>query len=203
VIHEVMVFAGVFAMSAAAPGADTMLIFARSLAGGPRAAAPLAVGITIAKLLMLTAAAAGVSAAAATFGAMFVLLKIAGAAYLVWLGIKMWRRRPPVAAPPGGASTRAGPVRAAATGVALGLSNPQAIVFYVALLPAVITPGAGPGVYVALAVVLCVVMAAVSAVYITLGSRARHTAVSPTARRRANHIAGSLLISSGVLVAIR
>jgi len=106
VIHEVMLFAGVFAMSAAAPGADTMLILARSLAGGPRAAAPLAAGITIAKLVMLTAAAAGVSAAAATLGTMFVLLKIAGAAYLVWLGIKMWRRRPPAAAPPGGASTK-------------------------------------------------------------------------------------------------
>jgi len=113
VIHEVMLFAGVFAMSAAAPGADTMLILARSLAGGPRAAAPLAAGITIAKLVMLTAAAAGVSAAAATFGTMFVLLKIAGAAYLVWLGIKMWRRQPPAAAPPGGASTKVGPVRAA------------------------------------------------------------------------------------------
>jgi len=87
--------------------------------------------------------------------------------------------------------------------VALGLSNPQAIIFYVALLPAVITPGTGTGVYVVLAVVLCVVMAAVSAVYITLGSRARDTTVSPTARRRANRVAGGLLISSGVLVAIR
>jgi len=203
VIHEVMVFAGVFAVSAAAPGADTMLILARSLAGGPRAAAPLAAGITIAKLVMLTAAAAGVSAATATLGTMFVVLKIAGAAYLVWLGIRMWRRRSPAEAPPVGASTKVGPSRAAATGIALGLSNPQAIVFYVALLPAVITPGTDASVYVVLAVVLCVVMAAVSAVYITLGSRARRTANSPTARRRANRVAGSLLITSGVLVAIR
>ncbi len=198
-----MVFAGVFAVSAVAPGADTMLILARSLAGGPRAAAALAAGITIAKLVMLTGAAAGVSAAAATLGTMFVVLKIAGAAYLVWLGIRMWRRRLPAAAPLGGTSTKVGPVRAAATGVALGLSNPQAIVFYVALLPAVITPGTGAGVYVVLAVVLCVVMAAVSAVYIALGSRARRTANSPTARRRANRVAGSLLVTSGVLVAIR
>ena len=178
-IHQALLFAGIFAMSAAAPGPDTMLILARSLAGGPRAAAPLAAGITIAKLVMLTAAAAGVSAAAATLGTMFVVLKIAGAAYLVWLGLKTWRRRLPAAAPLGGASTKVGPVRAAATGVALGLSNPQAIVFYVALLPAVITPGTDASVYMVLAVVLCVVMAAVSAVYITLGSRARRTAVSP------------------------
>ncbi len=196
-----MVFAGIFAVSAAAPGADTMLILARSLAGGPRAAAPLAVGITVAKLIMLSAAAAGVSAAA-TLGTMFVVLKIAGAAYLVWLGIRMWRRSP-TTAPPTGASTKIRPARAAATGIALGLSNPQAIIFYVALLPAVITPGAGGGVYLVFAVVLCVVMAAVSAVYITLGSRARRTAQSPTAARRANRVAGSLLITSAVLVATR
>jgi len=95
-----MVFAGIFAVSAAVPGADTMLILARSLAGGPRAAAPLAVGITVAKLIMLSAAAAGVSAAA-TLGTMFVVLKIAGAAYLVWLGIRMWRRSPTTAPPTG------------------------------------------------------------------------------------------------------
>ncbi len=200
-IHEVVLFAGVFAISAATPGADTMLILARALAGGPRAAAPLAAGITIAKLLMLTAAAAGVSAAAATLGTLFVALKVAGAAYLVWLGIRMWRRSP-TEAPPGATSTSVGPVRVAATGLALGLSNPQAIIFYVALLPAVITPGTGAGVYVVLAVVLCVVMAAVSAAYITLGSRARRTAVSPTARRRAHRVAGGLLLMSGVLVGI-
>lgn len=201
-IHEACLFAGIFAMSAAAPGADTMLILSRSLAGGPRAAAPLAAGITMAKLLMLTAAAVGVSAAAATLGMFFVALKVVGAVYLVFLGVRMWRRSP-AEVPPGAASTGAGPFRAAATGLALGLSNPQAIIFYVALLPAVIKPGTGAGVYVGLAVVLCVVMAAVSAAYITLGSRARRAAVNPTGRRRANRVAGGLLLVSGVLVGIR
>lgn len=78
-IREVMLFACVFAMSAAAPGADTMFDSRPLLGGGPRAAAPLAAGITIAKLLMLTAAAAGVSAPAATLGTLFVALKVAGA----------------------------------------------------------------------------------------------------------------------------
>ncbi len=162
-IHEVLVFAGVFVVSAAAPGADTMLIFARSLAAGPRAAAPLAAGITAAKLIMLAAAAAGVVAAA----------------------------------------PKVRPVRAAATGLALGMSNPQAIVFDVALLPAVITPGTGAGLYAALAVVLCAVMAVVATVYIALGSRARRAVSSPTARRRADRVAGTLLVGSGVLVATR
>jgi threonine/homoserine/homoserine lactone efflux protein len=203
VIHQVLLFTGVFAASAAAPGADTMLMLARSLSGGPRAAVPFAVGITVAKLIMLTAAAAGVSAAAATLGPMFVVFKFAGAAYLAWLGVRMWRRRASGTTPIASAPSEVKPVRGAVTGVALGLSNPQAIIFYVALLPAVIPPGAGPGLYAVLAVVLCAVMAAVATVYITLGSRARRTAANPDARRRADRIAGSLLIGSGILVAIR
>ncbi len=182
-IHEVLVFAGVFAVSAAAPGADTMLIFVRSLAAGPRAAAPLAAGITAAKLIMLAAAAAGVVAAAA-LGPMFVALKIAGAAYLIWLGVRMWWRLLSGPSPVVGAAPKVRPVCAAATGLALGMSNPQAIVFYVALLLAVINPGAGAGLYAALAVVLCAAMAVVATVYIALGSRARRAVSSPTARRR-------------------
>lgn len=202
-IHEVLLFAVVFAASAAAPGADTMLLFARSMAAGPRAAAPLAVGITLAKLVLLAAAAAGVSAAAAALGPVFIAIKIAGAAYLAWLGIKMWRRPPAATTPTASTTPRTRPVRAVATGFALGLSNPQAIVFYLALLPAVITPGAGVGLYAVLAVALCAVMAIVAAAYIALGARARRAAVSPTARRRADRIAGTLLIGSGVLVATR
>jgi len=202
VIHEVLVFAGVFAVSAAAPGADTMLIFVRSLAAGPRAAAPLAAGITAAKLIMLAAAAAGVVAAAA-LGPMFVALKIAGAAYLIWLGVRMWWRLLSGPSPVVGAAPKVRPVCAAATGLALGMSNPQAIVFYVALLLAVINPGAGAGLYAALAVVLCAVMAVVATVYIALGSRARRAVSSPTARRRADRVAGTLLVGSGVLVATR
>jgi len=81
--------------------------------------------------------------------------------------------------------------------------NRQAIVFYVALLPAVINPGAGAKLYAALAVVLCAAMAVVATVYIALGSRARRAVSSPTARRRADRVAGTLLVGSGVLVATR
>lgn len=202
-IHEALIFTGVFAVSAAAPGADTMLLFARSLAGGPRAAIPLAVGITAAKLIMLAAAASGVVAAAAVLGPMFVLLKVAGASYLIWLGVNMWRQRSTDTAPLGSATPMVSPVRSAATGLALGLSNPQAIVFYVALLPAVITPGAERGLYAVLAGALCAVMALVATVYIALGSRARHAVANATARHRANRIAGALLVGVGAMVAAR
>lgn len=105
-----------------------VLLFARSMAAGPRAAAPLAVGITAARLVLLAAAAAGVSAAAAALGPVFIAIKIAGAIYLAWLGIKMWRRPPAATTPASSTTPRTRPVRAVATGFALGVSNPQAIV---------------------------------------------------------------------------
>jgi hypothetical protein len=76
--EAVLVFAAVFAVSAAAPGADTMLMFGRALAGGARSAVPVAVGITAGKLVLLVLAATGVTAAAAALGPLFVAVKLAG-----------------------------------------------------------------------------------------------------------------------------
>jgi threonine/homoserine/homoserine lactone efflux protein len=88
-----LIFAALFAVSAAAPGADTMLMFGRALGGGARSAVPVAIGITAGKLVLLALAAAGVTAAAAALGPMFVVVKVVGAAYLVWLGLRLWRRK--------------------------------------------------------------------------------------------------------------
>ncbi len=98
---DVLLFAAVFAVPAAAPGADTMLLFGRALSTGARGAVPGAVGITAGKLVLLGLAALGVTAAAAALGPLFVAVKILGAAYLVWLGARLGaasrrnRPRPP------------------------------------------------------------------------------------------------------------
>jgi threonine/homoserine/homoserine lactone efflux protein len=135
--EAVLVFAAVCAVSAAAPGADTMLLFGRALAGGARSAVPVAVGITAGKLVLPVLAAIGVTAAAAALGPLFAAVKLAGAGYLVWLGVRLWRRSsaaPTLPAAPDGASVG----RGFAAGVVLALSNPQAILFYVAILPGVV-----------------------------------------------------------------
>lgn len=94
-------------------------------------------------------------------------------------------------------------IRSAGTGLALAVSNPQAILFYVAILPAVIRPGGGVLLYLALAATLGAVMTLVAGFYIALGARARTAAGSPTARRRADQLAGAALIAAGAVVAAR
>ncbi len=140
--HEVGLFTVVFAVSAALPGPDTMLLFSRALGSGARSAVPVALGLTVGKLVLLTAALVGVTAAAAALGPAFVFLKLAGSAYLLWLAVKLWRRaghaHPPEPVPPAPIRPWPCPWRgpgpgAAWRGVGLGavltVSNPQALLF--------------------------------------------------------------------------
>lgn len=163
----------------------------------------LAVGITAGKLVLLSLAAAGVTAVAAAVGPLFLAVKLAGATYLVWLGIGLWRPDPPRSASPTTGSEAGWLTRQAGYGFALAVSNPQAILFYIAVLPSVVDQGSGPLLYLALAATLSAVMAAVAAAYIALAVHARSAAGSPTARRRADCLAGTLLMIAAVLVAIR
>lgn len=136
-MNDYLFFMLVFATSAASPGPEIAALLSRSLAGGMRASLPLALGILFGKLVMLSAAVAGLSALLATLGPMFIVLKLCGAAYLLWLGIKKWRNAGRVL----DADTREGsgkPAVEIALGMAMTLSNPMAIVFFIALLPGAI-----------------------------------------------------------------
>lgn len=74
--RDVLAFAGVFAVSAALPGPDTMLLFSRALGSGVRAAVTVAIGLVLGKVALLTAAVLGVAAAAVALGPLFVVLKL-------------------------------------------------------------------------------------------------------------------------------
>ena len=141
--HQVGLFTVVFAVSAALPGPDTMLLFSRALGSGARSAVPVALGLTVGKLDLLTAAVAGVTAAAAALGPVFIILKLAGSAYVLWLAVKLWRRAGHANEPePVASSSRLAIAGSGWRGVGLGavltVSNPQALLFYIAVLPSVL-----------------------------------------------------------------
>ena len=75
------------------PGPGTAWIIAQSAAGGARRGAQAAVGLETATLIHALAAGLGLSAVLATSALAFEIVKYAGAAYLVWLGIQAWRER--------------------------------------------------------------------------------------------------------------
>ncbi|WP_266157157.1 LysE family translocator [Dyella silvatica] len=197
------IFALAFAASAAAPGPEIAALLSRSLSGRLVSSWPLALGIIMGKLLMLTAAVIGLTALLKVIGPFFLLLKCLGAAYLVWLGIKKWRHAGHLPL----ANARARQDRSLTDiglGLAMTLSNPIAIAFYVALLPGVVqVSGLTLSSYLLLCAILIGVMCAVVLGYGLIGRVVSTVFSSPRAKTHVDRASGSLMIGTGVLIALR
>jgi len=126
------------------PGPGTAWIVAQSAAGGTARGVQAAFGLETATLIHALAAGLGLSALLATSALAFEVLKYAGAAYLIWLGIKAWRGAPAAAAqtqaaPPLPVSARQVYLRSVMTGVL----NPKVALFFLAFLPQFVHPERG------------------------------------------------------------
>lgn len=124
------------------PGPGTAWILAQAAAGGTARGVRAALGLETATLIHALAAGLGLSAMLAASALAFELLKYAGAAYLVWLGLKAWRQGAP-AIP----TDRPAPRPATGTyrrSVLAGVLNPKAAMFFLAFLPQFVHPERGP-----------------------------------------------------------
>ena len=114
------------------PGQDTALTIRNTLVGGRRDGVSTAVGVAVGQATWAMAAAAGLAAVIVASKPAFVALRVVGAAYLVWLGVRSllaaWRRAPREA-------PRAGPRAPFRQGVLSNLGNPKMAVFFTSLLP--------------------------------------------------------------------
>jgi threonine/homoserine/homoserine lactone efflux protein len=123
------------------PGPDMAYVAARTLAGGRAAGIAAAFGVIAGLLVHTLLAAFGLSSLFRHSALAFEIVKYAGALYLVWLAIKLWRERDGAAADP-----RAGPARLSrvfAEGALTNLLNPKVALFFLALLPQFVTPAKG------------------------------------------------------------
>jgi threonine/homoserine/homoserine lactone efflux protein len=124
------------------PGQDTLYIVTRSVAQGRAAGVWSVLGISSGSVLHTLAAAFGLSAILATSAHAFLVVKFAGAAYLVYLGVKMLLERPaatPGAAPPVGHESAWAIYRA---GLLTNVLNPKVALFFLAFLPQFVAPDA-------------------------------------------------------------
>lgn len=140
-IHDYWVFCATGVLLNLVPGQDSMFILGRSLAGGPRAGAAAALGISLGSLIHTLAAALGLSALLATSTTAFGVVKWAGAGYLVWLGVQLLlaNSAPALATDPGHRAER-GARSALGQGVLTNVLNPKVALFFLALLPQFIEP---------------------------------------------------------------
>jgi threonine/homoserine/homoserine lactone efflux protein len=127
-------------MIAAVPGPGIFYVAARTLAGGKRAGLASTLGTGIGGLVHVAAGSLGVSAIILASAELFAALKLIGAFYLVWLGIRTFRdagKLPPdhIASPPRD--------RAFRDGVLVEALNPKTAAFFLAFIPQFIDPAAG------------------------------------------------------------
>jgi threonine/homoserine/homoserine lactone efflux protein len=125
------------------PGPDVLFIVSRALKGGVRTGLVAALGVVSGCFVHVIAAALGVGALLATSATAFTLLKWAGAAYLVWMGVKLLFTRGgssvvPVVAEPAAAVTDLS--RVYRQGFLTNVLNPKVALFFLAFVPQFIAP---------------------------------------------------------------
>jgi len=146
-VETVALFALTELLLSLAPGPAVLLVVSLAMRAGPMPALSAAAGVVALNAVYFVLSAIGIGAAILASAALFTLLKWAGAAYLVWLGIGMIRplvahglRGEPLAGVP--RSGRDPPTRRGAfwKGVAVQGANPKNLAFFVALLPQFVSP---------------------------------------------------------------
>ena len=144
-LETALAFFSVAVLLALAPGPDNLFVLMQSATGGRRTGFAVLSGLMLGVMLHTLAVALGLAALFAASSAAFTVLKLVGAAYLLYLAWGAWRAPPMLAAGAGGgAPARPSPwSRLMLRGVVMNLTNPKVVLFFLALLPQFVQPGRG------------------------------------------------------------
>lgn len=194
---ELAGFLVVAAVVICTPGQDTALTIRNALAGGRRSGFATALGVALGQGVWTIAAAAGLVAVLRVSQPAFTALRLAGAAYLVYLGVQSLvaalRRSPH--RPAAGRSTPGGALR---QGLVSNLANPKMVVFFTSLLPQF---GDAFATLLALGLLFSVLTGAWLAAYAVAAARARRLLARERVRRAFDVVTGAVLVALGLRVA--
>ena len=185
------------------PGPTVLLVVSYALGQGWRTVLPMTVGVALGDFTAMTLSMLGLGALLAASATLFTILKWVGAAYLVYLGIKLWRA--------GGTLDAAPRTDAVSAAKMLGHAwlvtalNPKSITFFVAFLPAFLDPQADFLTQMVVFETTFLALAFANAFgYALVAARARDVVRNPRAIRIFNRTGGTLLVGAGIAtVAVR
>jgi threonine/homoserine/homoserine lactone efflux protein len=201
--YGLLTFCAVYALAVATPGPGIAAIVARSLAHGLKGAPAFIGGMIIGDLTWFAIAATGLAALARTAATLFVAIKWAGVAYLLYLAWKLWTAPAERVVMEDGNTGRHG-WQAFFGGLALTLSNPKAILFFLALLPTVVDlTSMNPWSFLEISAAICLLMPLILGAYAFLAARARELFTSAKAVRRLNRSSGAAMAGAAVVIATR
>ncbi len=186
------------------PGPSVFFILGRAIALGRRAALATAAGNLAGVLVLVAAVSLGVGTLVERVAVALTVLKLLGAAYLIWLGVQAYRHRGELVAALTDAAKMPPAGRAFREGTVVGLTNPKAIIFFGAVLPQFVDysrPSLTTQMLV-LGVIFCVLASSMDALWALLAGTARDWfATSPVRLRRMGGGGGLLMIGMGVGIA--
>jgi threonine/homoserine/homoserine lactone efflux protein len=203
-LYGLLVFSAIYLLAVASPGPGVAAVIARSLAKGTRGAPAFIAGFLVGDLIWFTIAATGLAALAQTAQTLFVVVKYAGAAYLLYLAYKLWTA--PVSTTEGAAEIDGAQKRwqLFLGSLTLTLANPKTIIFFLALLPTVVRLEELTLIgFVEIVIAISIVLPLTLGVYVLLADRARRIFKSATAVRRINRGTGAAMACAAVAVATR
>jgi threonine/homoserine/homoserine lactone efflux protein len=179
------------------PGPTILLVVSYALGQGWRSALPMAVGVALGDFTAMTLSILGVGALLATSATVFTLLKWVGAAYLVWLGIKLWQACETLDGTP--RTNAASALKMLGHAWVVTALNPKSITFFVAFLPQFLDPRADFWAQMLVVETTFLALAFANVLgYALVATRARMVVQRPQAMRIVNRAGGSLLIGAGV-----
>ncbi|KPD16706.1 LysE family translocator [Paraburkholderia nemoris] len=201
-LSALLVFALALIIAAGTPGPSIAALVARVLTNGFRDVLPFLAAMWLGEAMWLTCAVAGLAVIARSFGMVFIALKFAGVAYLLFLAWKMWRAPADVQGSdlPSGQS----PWRMFVAGLLVTLGNPKIMMFYLALLPTIIDLSRiGTVAWFELTLTMLIVLMAVDFGWALLASRARKLLNTRRAVKFTNRASATVMAGVAAAIATR
>ena len=204
-IGGLLVFAAVFGVACASPGPTIVALVARVIGKGTGGTPFFCLGLLLGDLMWLACAVLGLAALAEVFHPIFLVIKYLGAAYLLYLGWKLWTlpSTPPLntelAKDPDDQ-----PIVGIASSLTLTLGNPKTMLFYIALLPTVVvlTNLSWLG-FAELGGVVVVIYSLVLSSYVAFAARSRRLIGNKRAMRMVNRASGTIMAGAAIAVVTR
>ena len=202
-VESILGFSVAMFILAVTPGPGVFASVSQALSSGFRSSLAVIAGIVLGDLVFLFFTVFGLSAIAYVLGELFFIIKLAGGAYLIWLGLKMWTKEPI----PFNVNRKFGKRnewQRFIGGLFITLGNPKVILFYAGFLPTFINLSSLKTFdIVIVAGLVTIILSGVMGSYSFSASRARKFFTSKRAIRNLNRSAGTVMIGTGVIIATR
>lgn len=196
------VFALALIVTAGSPGPSVAALIARVLTNGVRDVLPFLAAMWFGEALWLTCAVTGLAVVARTFEAVFIVIKFAGVAYLLFLAWKMWSA--PAQVREGTLPSARSPIRMFTAGLTITLGNPKIMIFYLALLPTIIDLSRmNLQAWLELAATMLVVLVTTDSFWVLVAARARTLLTSRRAVKISNRASATMMAGAAVVIATR